>query len=209
MHLELGAVLRCTDGVFGELGDLVVDPTSRTVTHLVARPQGLDGVARLVPVGLARRLDDGKPDVSLGCSLADVQQLDYVQDYADLSEDGLPKDGPEWDVGLETVLASPEYGVGMVGDSFNAVGMLFDRVPKGEVEIARTSAVVAADGSVLGRLDGLDVDSAGAITQFAVERGHLWWRRTVAVPIGAVSRIENDTLTLSLTDKEFKGLPSV
>jgi hypothetical protein len=212
MHLELGAPLRCTDGVFGELADIVVDPASRTVTHLVARPQGLDGVERLVPVGLAQRLQDGEGDITLGCSLADVQKLDYVQDYANLRGAALPTDDPDWDVGLETVLPTPNSGVGMLGDSsaaFDAAGMLYDRVPKGEVELARTSAVLAPNGGYLGRVDGLDVGAGGEITQFVLERGHFWRRRAIAVPIAAIARLENDAVTLNLGEKELDALPSV
>jgi hypothetical protein len=41
MRLELGRPIRCSDGEFGELADVVVDPTTKRVTHVVARPHKL------------------------------------------------------------------------------------------------------------------------------------------------------------------------
>ena len=35
MRLELGSRVDCTDESFGKLADVVIDPTSRRVTHLV------------------------------------------------------------------------------------------------------------------------------------------------------------------------------
>jgi sporulation protein YlmC with PRC-barrel domain len=54
MRLELGTPVRCTDDAFGELGDVVIDPIGKRLTHLVVRPRHQEGIAsRLVPVELA------------------------------------------------------------------------------------------------------------------------------------------------------------
>src|SRR6266850_3790952 len=116
MRLELGKPVRCTDGVFGELADVVVDPTENRVTHLVARPHGLDGVSRLVPVELAEATGDDKPEVSLRCGIEEVQALDYVQEYAYLRMGDVPAEDSSWDVGVETLLSTPQYGSGLLGD---------------------------------------------------------------------------------------------
>ena len=38
MLLHLGTTVHCTDGEYGELADLVLQPGSRQVTHLVVAP---------------------------------------------------------------------------------------------------------------------------------------------------------------------------
>ena len=38
MRLEIGNRVSCTDGAYGELADIVVDPLEKHVTHLVIRP---------------------------------------------------------------------------------------------------------------------------------------------------------------------------
>jgi hypothetical protein len=40
MRLELGGRAGCSDGTFGELADVMIDPTTRRVTHLVVTAQG-------------------------------------------------------------------------------------------------------------------------------------------------------------------------
>ena len=52
-RLQLGGPVRCADGPFGDLADVVMDPIRKRVTHLVVEPKGSPGLARLVPVELA------------------------------------------------------------------------------------------------------------------------------------------------------------
>jgi hypothetical protein len=75
----------------------------------------------------------------------------------------------------------------------------YDRVPKSEVEIRRASAVESANGHHLGDVDGFLVDDDQLITHVVLEQGYSWERREVLIPIGAVSRVESDEVTLSLT----------
>ena len=87
--------------------------------------------------------------------------------------------------------------------------MTYDRIPKGEVEIRRASEVTSADGHHLGRVDGFVVADDDAITHFVLERGHLWGRREVTIPMNAVAHVHTDAVTLTLTKDEVGDLPSV
>jgi hypothetical protein len=86
---------------------------------------------------------------------------------------------------------------------------MYDRVPKHEVELRRASSVRSADGYELGEVDGFVVDGDDGITHLVLEHGHLWGRREVTIPIGAVSRVETDAVTLGLTRDEVGALPEV
>jgi sporulation protein YlmC with PRC-barrel domain len=211
MRLELGTPVRCTDGTFGKLADVVIDPISRRLTHLVVRPGHEQGQARLVPVELAASGDDGS-EVLLDRTVDEVTKLQPVHEYAYLRLGESPVEDPEWDVGVEDVLALPYYEADPLGPSpiFDTnVGMAYDRVPKGEVEIRRASAVASMDGHDLGQVDGFVVDAEGQITHLILERGHLWGKREVTIPIGAVATVETDRVTLSLSKNEVGSLPSV
>ena len=59
-----------------------------------------------------------------------------------------------------------------------------------------------ADGHRLGKVDGFLVDDGDAITHFVLERGHLWGRREVTIPINAVAHVFTDAVTLTLTKDE-------
>jgi hypothetical protein len=58
-------------------------------------------------------------------------------------------------------------------------------------------------------VDGFLVDRDEHITHLVLERGHLWGRRDVTIPIGAVAKVETDDVTLSLTKDWVGSLPEV
>jgi len=217
VRLELGSPVTCTDGPFGELADIVIDPTTRRVTHLVAAPHGDHGKAKLVPIELASA--EGEPSaISLSCSLEEAGRFDPVEEYAYLRLGDSPELEPGWEIGVESVLAHPYYGYGPgVGIGYEAVPVesdphlqiTYDRIPKGEVEIRRASQVTSSDGHGLGKVDGFLVGDDDAITHFVLERGHLWGKREVTVPISAVANVYTDAVSLSLTKDEVGDLPSV
>jgi sporulation protein YlmC with PRC-barrel domain len=214
MRLELEQPVRCSDGPFGELADVVIDPTRRRVTHLVVQPHHQHRLARLVPVDLVESPGDGGgPEISLRCTVAEVRRLAPVQEFAYLRLGESPLDDPDWDVGAQDVLALPYYdalGFEPVPiDHDPHVAMTYDRVPKSEVEIRRASEVKSAEGARVGHVDGFLVDSEDQITHLVLEHGHLWGRREVTIPIGAVAMVETDAVTLSLSKDEVGGLEPV
>jgi sporulation protein YlmC with PRC-barrel domain len=214
MRLELGTPVRCTDDTYGELADVVIDPISKRLTHLVVRARNQDVVGtRLVPVALAEGgEDDSGSGISLRCTAEEVSRLEPVQEFAYLRLDEFPVEDPDWDVGVRDVLAMPYYeaaGFGANPTYDPDAGVTYDRIPKGEAEIRRSSAVSSADGHGLGQVDGFLIDGEGQITHFILERGHLWGRREVTIPIGAVAKVETDAVSLSLSKDEVGALPSV
>jgi sporulation protein YlmC with PRC-barrel domain len=213
MRLELGIPVRCSDAAYGEVADVVIDPTRRRVTHVVVRPEHQDATAnRLVPVDVIDAAASER-DLVLRCSVADVNALDTVQEVAFLRLGDVPASDPDWDVGVSDVLATPYYeGTGFgdyVGDYGANDALTYDRVPKGDVEVRRASPVYSSDEHHLGHVDGLVVDGDDQITHVVLERGHLWGKRDVTIPIGSVAKVENDQVTLDLSKDEVGDLPSV
>jgi len=213
MRLEIGIRIRCTDGVYGELTDIVIDPLEKRVTHLVVRPAQDEGEARLVPIRLAKSGDGEQGEIELDCTLAEAKEFESVHESAYLRLGERPADDPDWDIGVEEVLAMPYYpgpDVGPYpGQLDSHVTMSYDRVPKGEVEVRRASVVVSSDGHSLGEVDGFVVDAEEHITHVVLERGHLWGRKEVTIPIGAVARVESDAVHVSLSKDEVGALPAV
>lgn len=211
MRLDLGTSVRTTDEVFGDLADVVIDPIASRVTHLVIHPAHGDGVARLVPIELVENDDDESKEIRLRCSADEVTKLEHVQEFALLRLGQRPTADTDWDVGVEDVLALPYYeGTEMMGygGGFSEGGVTYDRVPKGEVEIRRASTVAATDEDFLGKVDGFVVHDEH-ITHFVLERGHLWGKREITIPIGAVAKVESDAITLSLSKAQVEDLPAV
>ena len=210
MRLEVGKPIRCTDGPFGELADVVIDPIQKRVTHLVVQPSQGFGPTRLVPVDLATA-GDGESGIALGCTVEDVDRFPTVQESSYLRTGEVPVGDSEWDVGVEDVLAMPYYSsMGLTmepGGLDSPIVMTYDRIPKGEVEIRRSSRVISADAHDLGTVEAFLVDGDD-ITHIVLERGHLWGKRDVTIPIGAVGRVETDSVTLTLSRDQVGTLPS-
>jgi hypothetical protein len=83
-----------------------------------------------------------------------------------------------------------------------------DVVPPGEADIDRGEPVHALDGEI-GRVEGFRVDPGDhRVTHVLLQEGHLWGRKEVAIPVGAVTKVENG-IWLNLTKKQVEDLPPV
>jgi sporulation protein YlmC with PRC-barrel domain len=111
------------------------------------------------------------------------------------------------------MLSLPYVGIGMVGMNVGGMGagpqaVIYDRVPVGEVEVRRGEHVHATDGPI-GQVQGLVIDpSDHHVTHVLLDEGHLWGKKRVAIPIGAVNNVK-DGVRLSLTKDQVRDLPPV
>ena len=120
MRLDLGSSVHCTDGAFGELADVIVDPISCRVTHLVVEPQGHHARARLVPIDRVQPADDG---LALAYTVAEVEALEPLYESAYLRAGEFVAADPDWDIGTQDVLALPLY------QELNGMGTVIDPDP--------------------------------------------------------------------------------
>jgi hypothetical protein len=175
----------------------------------VVRPKHDPGGSRLVPIELAGERGDG---IALRCTWHEAEALELLRDVAFLRPGQQPPEDPDWDVGIQDVLAMPYYSATGLGDDISLYdgGMTtsFDRVPKGEVEIRRSSLVMSSDDQDLGRIDGFVVEG-DHITHVVLERGHLWGKRDVTIPIAAVVDVKTDAVRLGMSRDEVGALPAV
>jgi hypothetical protein len=216
MRMELGLPVECSDGRGGRVRDLVVDPARRRLTHIVVERHA--HLSRLVPIEDVERTsaDDGEA-LRLDCTVAEIERR-----YPEVEETALVRigewptlDEDDWEVGVSTVLSAPFFdsdGFELTTTAAPAADdrllMAYDRIPAHEVEMRRGSVVEAADETFLGHVDSFVVDDDGRITHLVLERGHLWRRRDVTIPITAVARLSTDKVRLSLSPDEVAALPA-
>ncbi|MBS2536175.1 hypothetical protein KGQ20_25760 [Catenulispora sp. NF23] len=226
-HAEftIGSEVECGDGVCGNLRRVVVDPVARTLTHLVVEAKHGSGTGRLVPVSLA---SSTAGNIVLGCTSAEFDRLELaeVTDFVA----GAPG---EWGYDQEHLLSQPYFGLGMGGMGGLGAGGLggitpragnagalpgqspapqtvtYDRVPVGEVQVRRGEPVHATDGDI-GHVQGLVIDpSDHAVTHVLLDEGHLWGKKRVAIPISAVTAVDDTGVRLRLLKDEVRDLPPV
>ncbi len=209
MRLVLGSPASCTDGPFGELVEVVVDPLTRSVAHLVIEPHHRHWLARLVPIELVRAAGDGRA-ITISCTITEARRLELVQHSAFLRlGDELTVDDPDWEVGMDGVLLMPYYGADASPSHDSLETAVFDRIPKGEIQIRRSSRVTSADAIRIGHVEGFVVEGEEHITHVLLERGHAWGKREIAIPIGAVTEVGSEAISLRLTGVEVGRLAPI
>jgi len=210
----IGVEVSCSDGVCGELTRVVLDPVARRLTHLVVEPKHRHEAGRLVPVDL---VDPTASAIGLRCTTKVFATLPTAEESQFL---------PEWNEyqGYRSgqVLAWPYYGLrmgagagvgggavmGPIRTDSGPVRVTHDRVPVGEVEVRRGEHVHATDGAI-GRVQGLVVHPGDhLVSHVLLDEGHLWGKRSVAIPIGAVTAA-TDGVRLNLSKDEVRDLPPV
>jgi len=76
------------------------------------------------------------------------------------------------------------------------------------VEVRCGEHVHAADGHI-GRVQGLVIDpDSHHVTHVLLQEGHLWGRKEVAIPISAVTGVD-DGIRLNITKQQVQDLPPV
>ena len=202
----IGSEVTCSDGVCGELTRVVVDPVARALTHLVIEPKNRQGTGRLVPIDLVESTAD---EIRLRGTAAEFDALPAAEETQ-----FLPGASGDWDYSQEQMLSLPYVGgIGIGGVNMGGMGagpraVIYDRVPVGEVEVRRGEHVHATDGPI-GQVQGLVIDPTDHhVTHVLLDEGHLWDKKRVAIPIGAVKDV-NDGVRLTLTKDEVRDLPPV
>ena len=202
----IGAEVSCSDGACGVVCRVIVDPVARAVTHLVVEPKHRLDLAKLVPLDL---VDASAGQIRLRCSTAEFEQLDDAEETQFIpGAGGVPAYGPD------QALSWPYYGLGPglagVGPEMAPMGVVYDTTPLGEVEVRRGEHVHATDGAI-GRVQGLVIDRKSRhVTHVLLQEGHLWGKKEVAIPVGAVARVDpDDGILLSITKRQVQDLPPV
>jgi sporulation protein YlmC with PRC-barrel domain len=209
----IGTEVSCSDGACGELSRVVVDPVARAVTHLVVEPKHDPGFGRLVPLDL---VDATAAGIRLRCTMADFDKLGPAEETK-----FIPGGTGSVDYAEGEVLSWPYYGLGMGGGLVAPAGglgvdmadigqtVIYDKIPLGEVSVSRDQPVHATDGNI-GRVQGLVIDPRdNHVTHVLLQEGHLWGRKEVAIPISAVSRVDEDGIQLSMAKAGVQDLPPV
>lgn len=208
--LELGESVSCSDGALGVLSDAVLEPHSRRVTHLVIRPHDPLAQARLVPFELVRS-DSAAGSLTLECTVHEAHQLPSVRTVSHTAFDETPKENPDWEVGVQDVQPVPHYDAGAFVDYGPTADLevirVYDRIPRGHVELRRESTVTTSDGHTAGTLHGL-ITKGDQLSQLILDRGHLWWRRQALVALTEIASLETDEIVIRISKSQLGGLPS-
>ena len=193
-EFAIGATASCSDGLGGEVSRMIVDPATRSVTHLVIKPKHRRERSRLVPLNL---VDTTTGEIRLRCTIAEFDKLDPAEERELVESAGSTGVGGMGVGGLSAPMGIP---------SASRI-VRQDVVPVGETEVGRGEHVHALDGEI-GQVEAFLVDPDDhRVTHVLLQEGHLWGRKEVAIPMSAVTGVENG-IRLNMTKKQIEDLPS-
>ena len=194
-QFTIGVTARCTDGVCGQVTQVVLDPIKDKITHLIVEPAHRQGLGRLVSIEL---VDVATDHIDLRCTRAEFDDLEIAEEIRFLP-------GTEGYPGFESdqMLLLPYFG------SNTAEPVVEDTLPIGEVSVQRGEKVYATDG-LIGEVEGLIADrDSFHVSHVLLKEGHLFSRKDVAIPIGAVRAVDADGIQLSMSKHDVGDLPAV
>jgi sporulation protein YlmC with PRC-barrel domain len=185
---EIGAEADCSDGPCGVVSRFIIDPGTKTATHLVIEPKHGHEPGRLVPMDL---IDSTTGGIRLRCTIAEFGHLEHAEETEMVEGTGLGTGMP----------GGPPMGIPQ------ATQVVFeDVVPVGEVEVSPGEPVHATDGEI-GHVQGVLLDpNDHQVTHVLLREGHLWGRKEVAIPVSAVTGVQ-DGIRLNLTKQQVEALP--
>jgi hypothetical protein len=192
----IGADVGCTDGICGKVSRVVIHLRARTVTHLVVNDRQFQG--RLVPLNLVD-VDATTGNIRLRCTIAEFEKLDHADMTVPLQDNDADPDNSydqvQWRSLASRLLADPP-------------SVTYDTLPSGEVTVRGGEHVHATDGNI-GQIQGIVIDSGShQLTHVLLQEGHVFGRKVVAIPIGAVTGVNENGIQLNITKQQVKDLPS-
>jgi sporulation protein YlmC with PRC-barrel domain len=191
----IGVPARCRDGVCGTVTQVVVDPITAEVTHLIVEPEHREGLGRLVPIAKAQA---GADEIAIDYTADEFENLQRAEKTRFLP-------GSEGIFGYtsQEALLWPYFGGNIT------VPVTEDTLPAGEIAVRRGEEVHATDGLV-GEVEGLIVDrSRHHVTHVLLKEGHPFGRKDVAIPVAAVKEVDEAGVRLALSKSEIADLPAV
>jgi sporulation protein YlmC with PRC-barrel domain len=202
MEISISAEVNCTDGSCGQISTIIVDPHKQEVTHLVVKDKSLpDSDQRLVPI---EQVAEATHDhIQLRCSRNDLADMDpfieihYIVRHEESVATGYTADGG--------YVMAPRAAVATEYCDEQKV----ERIPPGELAVRRGMEVKASDGQI-GHVAELVIDTgSGHTSHLVLEKGHLWGKKLVTVPVSEVDFADADAVYLKLDKQAIGQLPTV
>lgn len=209
----IGVRASCSDGHCGEVRRLIIDPATDVVTHLVIQPGHRKEAARLVPCDLVETTEG---EIRLRCTRAEFDRLDHAEERELAGQaDQYTGTGGPLGSGLVYGASGEAYApmgpgglvdIGPMPTPKHPRTVVQDVVPLGDDQVRPGDKVHAVDGEI-GRVQGFLVNPGDdQVTHVLLEEGHLWGRREVAIPITAVTTVDQG-IRLNLTKEQVGDLP--
>ena len=202
MDIPLHANVKCQNKVCGKIICVIINPISKSVTHIVVKEKGFIGIERLIPV--EEILGTQSDQVTLRCSVNEFSKFESFSESHYMSRDELFLDDQVEHYYFP--FSTPDFG-----ETFEYEPWFEETecIPHGELGIHRAAEVYARDGKV-GEVDEFLISPKDDRISYLVFREeHLWGHNLVTISVSEIDRIETDLVYLKLSKQDIEKLPVI
>lgn len=198
MDIPLHAKVFCLDNESGRVTQVLLDPVTERVTHVIVRDDRGPHQEYMVPVKDV--LETSSDTILLDCDREKFAHYDpfISRRFVPAKE---PLDAFTDDDYIYWPFVVPEDQSYVVNSR---------NIPAGEIAVHAGEKIVSTDGPV-GVVDEFLVDpqSSGNVTHLVMRHGHLWGRKEIAIPVDAIDHIDDDRVFVKLNRKAIETLAPI
>jgi sporulation protein YlmC with PRC-barrel domain len=200
MDIPINAEVHCSDGPFGTLSCVIINPITKKVTDVAVREKHFPHLEVLVPLNL---ISHTKPDlVQLSCTRAKLRNLESFTEIQFIPGNDSYHDF-DYDYGqyqLWPYVEPDEY----------EFPFTVERIPYNELGFHKGAKVRDKDDHRIGTVDEFLINpDDGHITHLVLREGHLWGQKDVTIPVSGIREIDDDVVYLQLDKHELENLPAI
>lgn len=197
IDLPMLAEVHCSDGIAGLSTYVIGNPINHQVTHLVVKSLKPPFPEYLVPMGQVE--DTAHHQIRLKCTQSELEKMEPFVD-----EEYMRTKYPTY---LCAPYALPTQPIRE--DVVTYVTVKHLNIPRGELEVKRGAKVEAKDGSTIGQVDELLINSTNMqVTHLVLRERHIFQQREITIPVSQIEHVYEDVIYLKLDRKSIEALPT-
>ena len=210
-EIPLGALVVCVDGECGKSSHIIIERNSQKVTHFVVKTGNLFESQKYL-VSIDRVVRTTSTSVALNCTKKELAMMPpftemrflnpITREYEalkDFSDEAIASRG-------SYLLWSDPSMPADIGTDVFSIPIEEELIPAGEIAIHRGASVEATDGHI-GKVEEFLVDPQDRhITHLILEKGHLWHKKELTLPMSAIAKMDEEYIYLNIDKAAVKSL---
>lgn len=193
MDIPLDAAVYCIDGRAGVSSNVVVNPLTAQITHLIVRLDERPHREYLVPLEDVGETTAASINLHLTSEQLKLQEPFVVTEFIPVKIPHYEEMAYSWPLVQTEEVFEPVHEY---------------RIPPGELPVHRGTEVDASDGPI-GRIDEFVAKPDGYVTHLVMREGHLWGQRDIVIPVNDVESFSKERVQLKLNKQQVASLPTV
>lgn len=206
-EIPLNATVFCLDGEYGKSSHVIIEQKSQTVTHFVVKSSGLIESQKYL-VSIEYVVETSSDSIKLSCTKEELSRFPPFTEMRFFNA-ATSKFEPLQNFGEETIYDNSAYLLWSntsFGSDMLSMPIESELIPAGEIAVHRGASIEATDGHI-GKVEEFIIDPEDKhITHLVLQKGHLWHKQELTLPLSAIANMEEDYIYLKLDKESVKSL---